>query len=228
MASHRTATRLVGTFFLVSNVAFILGAVIFLEPILSATDPLAIMSANRAKIILGALLELINAFAYLGIAVLVFPILRRRYESLALGYVAFRILEFVMQILADMSPLALLSLSDTLVGSASLDASSFQAAGMSLLAMREWAFQMISITFGSGALVFYSMLYNTKLIPRFISIWGLIGAAVVLLNTLAEMFGVSLPNLGFLMLLNELFLGVWLIVRGFSKPAVDALYASGE
>ena len=201
---------------------------VFLDPVLSAENYFALVSANRTKVVLGAVLELLNAFAYLGIAVLVFPILRRRYESLALGYVAFRILEFVMQILADLSPLAMLSLSDTLLGSGSLDASSVHAAGLSLLSMRESAFQMISITFGSGALIFYSTLYRAKLIPRFISIWGLLGAAIVLLNALAEMFGISLPNLGFLMLLNELFLGVWLIVRGFSKPAVDALYASGE
>jgi hypothetical protein len=59
-----------------------------------------------------------------------------------------------------------------------------------------------------------------KLIPRFISIWGLIGAAVVLANGLLEWFGFAPGNLGVLMLLNELFLGVWLIVRGFNPSAI--------
>jgi hypothetical protein len=62
------------------------------------------------------LLELINAFAYLGIAMLMFPILKQRYESLALGYVGLRIIEFVMQILTDLSPLALLTLSEAASG----------------------------------------------------------------------------------------------------------------
>lgn len=60
-----------------------------------------------------------------------------------------------------------------------------------------------------------TMLYKSKLIPRFISIWGLIGAGVVVLNALGDRFGMTLPNLGVLMLLNGLFLGVWLIVKGF-------------
>jgi hypothetical protein len=76
----------------------------------------------------------------------------------------------------------------------------------------------------------YSMLYRAKLIPGFISVWGLVGAALVLANTMFDMFGISLGvlgNLGILMLLNEVFLGVWLIVKGFSpsaeayEPAMD-------
>lgn len=66
---------------------------------------------------------------------------------------------------------------------------------------------MISITLGYSALLFFSMLYRLRLVPRFVSIWGLLGAIVVLANTPTNLFGVSLPNLGYLMLLNELFLG---------------------
>jgi hypothetical protein len=79
---------------------------------------------------------------------------------------------------------------------------------------------MVSITFGLGALMFYTMLYQSKLIPRFISIWGLIGATVVLANTMLDMFSLTVPNLGVLMLLNELFLGVWLIIKGFNPSAI--------
>jgi hypothetical protein len=208
-----------GAFFIISNVVFIVGAAIFLEPILGDSEVLTMVSDNRGQIVLGSLLELSNAFAYLGIAVLVYPILKRRYQSLALGYFGFRVLEFVMQILADLSPLALLTISQAFLNSGAADASAYQAAGEVLMANRQWAFQMISITMGSGALLFYTMLYREKLIPRFISVWGLLGAAVVLGNALFDMFGVTLPNLGYLMLLNELFLGVWLIVKGFNQPA---------
>jgi hypothetical protein len=89
--------------------------------------------------------------------------------------------------------------------------------GTLLLAERIWAFHMVSVTFGLGALMFYTMLYRSKLIPRFISIWGLLGAAIVLVNALLEMFGMPPGNLGVVMLLNELFLGVWLIVKGFNS-----------
>ena len=149
-----------------------------------------------------------------------FPILKQRFESMALGYVGFRIIEFVMQVLSDLSPLSLLNLSEEFVSAGAPAASSFQALGTLLLAERHWAFQMVSITFGLSALMFYTMLYQSKLIPRFISIWGLVGAALVLANTMLDMFSLTVPNLGVLMLLNELFLGVWLIVKGFNSPAI--------
>ena len=66
------------------------------------------------------------------------------------------------------------------------------------------------------------MLYRMKLIPRIISVWGLVGAAFVLGNTIVEMYGGSLVNLGVIMLLNELFLGVWLILKGFNPAAIAA------
>ena len=223
MHSFRNTARYVGSFFIFSNVVFILGAVIFLEPVLGAPDYLQLASASRATVVTGVMLELLNAFAYLGIAVFMFPVLKRRYESLALGYIGFRILEFVMQILAELSPLALLNLSEAFLSAGAPADSYFQTIGAMLIAERHWAFQMISLTLGSGALLFYSMLYQLKLVPRFISMWGLLGAAIVLVNMLGDMLGANLPNLGYVMLLNELTLGVWLIVKGFNKQAEFAM-----
>lgn len=215
---------MVGAFFLISNVVFILGAVVFIEPVLGAPDYLSLISASRPQMVLGVLLELTNAVAYLGIAVLMFPIFKRRFESMALAYFGFRIIEFIMQILSGLAPLSLLTLSDAFVGSGAAGTDTMQALGALLLAERFWAFQMISIFLGLGALLFYTMLYQTRLIPRFISVWGLAGAVIVLANTLFDMLGFHLPNLGVVMLLNELFLGVWLIVKGFNRPAVSSLY----
>ena len=225
MNTNKTA-RIVGALFLFSNVTFILGAIAFVEPILSAPDYLTLVSANRARVTLGVLLELINGVAYVGIAVLMYPILRQRFESMALGYVGFRVAEFVMQILTDISPLSLLSLSEEFVRAGAVETSSFEALGTLLLADRYWAFQMVSVTFGLGALMFYSILYQSQLIPRFISVWGLVGAAAVLINLVFDMFGVSIPNLGVLMLLNELFLGIWLIVKGFNSSAIASINIS--
>jgi hypothetical protein len=225
-ASNKTA-RIVGALFLISNVTFLVGAFGFVEPILGAPDYLNLVSANRTQVILGALLEFINGVAYLGIAVLMFPIFRRGFESLALGYVGFRIMEFIMQTLSDLSPLALVTMSEAFVSAGAPDASSFQALGTLLLAERYWAFQMVSVFLGLGALLFYTMLYRSKLIPRFISVWGLIGAITVLTTTLLEVFAISVPTamgvvLGLPMLLNELFLGVWLIVKGFNSSELEA------
>jgi hypothetical protein len=228
MDTNRKTARFVGAFFLTSNVTFILGAIVLIESILGAPDYLTLVSDSRTQVILGVLLELVNSIAYVGIAVLMFPILKHRFESLALAYVGFRIIEFILQLAADISPLALLNLSEEFVKAGSPGAASYQALGALLLAERFWAFQMLNLVFGLSALMLYSMLYRANLIPRFISVWGLIGAALVLANSLFDMFGLSLGilgNLGILMLLNEVFLGIWLIVKGFNPSA--AAYEPG-
>ncbi len=217
---NRTA-KIVGALYLISNVTFLAGAALLIEPILGAADYLVQVSINDTQVILGALLELINGVAYIGIAVLMFPILRQRFESMALGYVALRIIEFVTQIAASVVPLVLVTLSVDLVrvgGPAS------ESLGEFLLATRYWSYELLSLVFSLSALIFYYMLYQTRLVPRFLSIWGLIGSALVLANTLFEIFGIDLGSgislvTGLPMLLNELFLGIWLIVKGFSPNA---------
>ena len=121
-----------------------------------------------------------------------------------------------MQILSDLSPLVLLKLSEEYVKAGTPESAVFEVVGGLLLEERYWAFQMVTFALVLGALMFYYMLYKTKLIPRFISVWGAIGAIAVLVTALIGSFGVSLGSLeflGVLMLLNELFMGGWLIVK---------------
>lgn len=219
MSLNKKTARIVGASFLFSNATFILG-VILLEPILTTPDYLIAVSANQTQVIAGALLELINGFAYILIAVLMFPILKRRNITIAFGYVGFRIVEFIMQAISDISPLRLLTLSKEFLQAGAPATSSFQALGAILLAERYWAIQMVTITFSLSALMFYYLLYQLKLIPRWLSGWGLVGSALVLINIISELLGYTLPNLGILMLLNEVFLGVWLIVKGFNSSAI--------
>ena len=224
MNGFRSTARYVGAAFLISNVTFILGAVVLVEAILGAPNYLTLASGNRPQIVLGVLFEWINAIAFVGIAVLMFPILRRRFESLALAYVGFRIVEFVTQILADVGALSLLLLSEEFVKAGSPASSAFLTVGATLLDVRFWSFQMLYLIFSLSGLLFYYMLYRTDLIPRFVSIWGLAGAALVLFQTLVDMFGLALdPSIsvmtGLPMLLNELFLGIWLIAKGFNPSA---------
>lgn len=219
MQTYRKTATLVGSAFLFSNITFILGTIVMVESILGSPYYLSLISASRAQVVLGVLLSFANGLAYVGIAVLLFPILRPRFESLALAYVGFRMVEFITQILADISPLALL----TLAGDPS-QTGEVQGLGALLLAERFWAFQMLNLIFSLSAVLLYAMLLRSRLIPGFISIWGLIAATLVLFNTVLGWFSPDLgESLGMVtglpMLLNEVFLGVWLIVRGFN-PSV--------
>jgi hypothetical protein len=80
MDSARSTARIVGALFLLSNATFIVGAFAFIESTLGAPDYLTLASANRAQVVLGVLLELANGVAYVGIAVLMFPILSTRFR----------------------------------------------------------------------------------------------------------------------------------------------------
>lgn len=221
----RKIAMLVGALFLASNVTFLLGAFVMVEPILGAADYLTLASAQSTRLVTGALLEFVNGVFYVGIAVLMYRILKSRFPILALWYVCFRLFEFVMQTLSDLGALSVLSLSQEFVTIGASEGS-YLAAGSLLLAGRAWAFQMVTVALVLGALAFYSMLYQSSLIPRFISVWGLVGAIAVLTTALLEMFGVSpgpLEFLGLLMLANELFLGGWLIVKGFNRQSLRHL-----
>jgi hypothetical protein len=219
MKSHRTTATIVGILFLVVNVAFLAG-VFSIESVLGTPLDPELVSGSRGLLAIGVLLELTNGVAYIGIAVLMFPLLRQQSANLALGYVVFRSVEFAIQIASDISALSLLGLSEGSMNAGAPGVSSFQALSNLLLSQRQSAILMGALAFAVGALLFYVSLFQSLLIPRFISVWGLVAAAVVLVSTALEMFGVNPGNLGILMLLNELFLGVWLIAKGFNPTAM--------
>ncbi len=212
-----------GALFLVSYCGVFIGSV-FLD-ILNAPDYLINIFPNKIQVIIGVLFELVNDAVVVGIAVLLFPLLKKHSESIALWYVGFRIIEAAMFIVGKVSALSLITLSQEYIAAGAPDASSFQALGALALAGRYWAGEMAAIFFILGALIFYSLLYQSKLLPRFISVWGLI--AVALLITAK---GLGVPDLTqsfhpamilyFPIVLNELFLAIWLIVKGFNSSAI--------
>ena len=171
--SIKKTGRIVGVLFLTLMVAYTLGAIVLIEPVLNAPDYLVNVSANKTRVIIGVFLELINGIAYVGIAVLVFPVLRKLNVSLALGYIVFRVIEFAMQIVSDIGALSLITISQEFVKTGAADASSFQALGTLLKADRFWASEMVFLTYGLGAVIFYYLLHKLRLIPRFLSIWGI-------------------------------------------------------
>jgi hypothetical protein len=223
MNTHNKTARIVGILFLTAIVTSLLGG-IWLDTILTAPDYLSSISGNKTQVVTGVLLELINGLAVIGIAVGMYPIFRKQYEALALGYVALRIIEAVIVIAAVISPLALIALSQEYINAGAPDTSYFQTLGTSFLAVRAiWVSTMLAIFFGLGALLFYYLLYQSKLVPRFISVWGFIAVALVLTWNLLETFGIRI-NAGIIlalpMILNEIFLGIWLIIKGFNPSKI--------
>ncbi len=225
MNSNSKTARIVGVLFLIAMGTSLLG-INLLESILNAPDYLINVSANSTHVILGALLEFICAIAIVGIAVMMFPILKKHNEALALGYVGFRIIESVATFISDISPLSRITLSQDYVQAGAPDASYFQTLGTLSMAESFWANEMLAIAFGLGALIFYYLLYKSKLIPRFISVWGLIGVTLQLTGSLLDMFGHSAGMIIYLPIIsNEIFLAIWLIVKGFNSSAIASASA---
>jgi hypothetical protein len=220
MNSNRRTAIIVGVLFIIGTVAGVLSG-LFLGPFLDDPGDLIKVSANENQIILGALFVLIMAFALAMIPVVMFPIFKKHNETLALGYVVFRgALETFTYIATVISWLLLFTLSQEYVKAGTPDASYFQTLGTLLLEAADSIDLVLTIVFSLGALMFYYLLYQSKLIPRWLSVWGFIGATLVLAVGLLGMFDLDLEILWAPLALNEMVLAVWLIVKGFNSPAI--------
>ena len=215
--------RTVGILFIIGTVAGILSAIVT-TPILDNIDYLYFIAANENQIIIGTILILIMGFALAMLPVILFPIFKKYNEALALGAVVFRgALEAVTYIAIAISMLLLLTLSKEFVNASASDASYFQTLGTLLMQASFWFQSMLAIVFSLGALMIYYLFYQSKLIPQWLSIWGIVGAIIYLAEPLLAMFGSEMEILFAPLALQEMVLALWLILKGFSTtPTVSS------
>jgi hypothetical protein len=226
MNVNRKTAVIVGVLFIIGTIAGVL-SLVFTNPVLSAPDYLMRVHTNENQIIVGALLVLVMGLALAMVPVLMFPIFKKYNEALALGYVVFRGgLETVTYMATAICWLLLLPLSQDYVKAGGQEASSFQTFGTLL---REVAhLPMTVFVFGLGALIFYYLLYRSNLIPRWLSVWGLIAILLHLATGLLLLFGLQTESSVWNTLMNlpiflqEMIMAVWLIAKGFYPPAVAA------
>ena len=220
MNSNRKTAIVVGVFYIAATVAGILSE-LFL-PNLDTPDYLNNLSANENQVIIGVLLVFTMAVLIAGIAILMYPILKKQNETLALGYLVARIVESVIFTIGVISLLTLLTLSQEFVVAGVPDTSYFQTSGTLLLAEGEWGGGVFSaIVFGLSALMLNYILYRSKLIPRWLSGWGLIGATLYLASGFLPLFGHGSRSTIYILMevplgLQEMAFAVWLIVKGFN------------
>ena len=220
MDSNRKTAIIVGVLFVIATVAPIVSA-FFIGPIYE-TDYLSAVSANENQVLMGVLLLLTMTAAIVSIPIMMFPILRKNNERLALGYVGARIFEGFFSAVNIISLLSIISLSREFALAATPVTSYFQTSGALLLSGFDWGSILLDFPFTIGALVFNYLLYKSKLIPRWLSAMGLIGAALWLMNALLRMFSLSPSSLEILALpiaAQEMIFAAWLIAKGFNSSA---------
>lgn len=226
----RKAAFASGIFYLITFASSI-PAALLLAPIL--TDPAYITGAGADwQIAVACLLDLTNALTALGSAVAVFSVLRRYHESLALGFVATRLLEAAIIVPGICALLAVTSIRQA-GAAAGVDASALTAVGQGLVGFRNWTFILgPSLIPGFNALLFATVLYRTRLVPRWIPALGLIGAPLLISSVAGVVLG--LHELGSAysgiavapIFVWELSVGLWMTFKGFNRNA--PLLASGS
>jgi hypothetical protein len=225
MNSSRKTATVAGVLFIIATVVNVLGTSLY-NPFLSATDYLIKIAANANQVIIGAILVVISAFASASIAIWLYPVLRKHHEALALSSVGFRVMEGMLYIVGVVGVLSLLTLSQEYVTAGASNASLYQISGTVLLAVKNWAGMLGVIAFTMGGLSYYIVFYQSKLVPRWLSGWGLVAVAFSLASALLTLLGMLVPLSTVFILFNvliavqEMVLAVWLIVKGFNPSVI--------
>lgn len=225
MTAPRKIAIAAGVLYLITHVTSV-GALALYSPILN--DARYIVGAGPdTQVLLGAFLEVVLAFAVVGTAVALFPMVRRTNEGVALGYVGLRTLEAGIIAAGVVSLLAVATLRQNPVSAS--DAASLVAIGNALMAVHNWTFLIgPGFTSGTNTVLMAYLMYQSGLVPRFIPVLGFIGGPLVFASNAAVMFGLypqistwaglaAIPVFAW-----EVSLALWLIVKGFNATAVAA------
>jgi hypothetical protein len=210
----RMAAIWIGVLFIIGTVTLVLSLIVT-AGILAGPDVLAGAAAAPTEVAIGALLVVIAAIALGMVPVVFWPIGRRHSATLTMGYVIFRgAIETVLYLAIALGWLVIAALAT--------EPDAAPLARLVTTAEGVLSTQVLSIPFAVGALLFNAVLFRSRLVPRWLSAWGLVGATLYLMAPLTSMFGVSIGALMGPLAVQEMALATWLIAKGFSPAVVDA------
>jgi hypothetical protein len=232
MNTYRKSAVIVGILFIVGTVSGILSGVVTAPLRAAASFPFN-LSTSEPQWISGTLLVLLMGLSLAMIPILLYPIFKKHNEVLAFGSVLFRgILEAICEMLLAISFFLLLTVGGIYGKAGAADAANLQILSSMLVAAGEWIQMIGGIVFSIGTLMIFILFYQTRLIPRWLSAWGLIGAVLYFSAKIVSMFGplhtapLIESGIGQLMIptaIQEMVFAVWLIVKGFNRDAVKKL-----
>jgi hypothetical protein len=220
---HRKTSVLVGVLFIIGDIAGVL-SVLVTGGLLDGPHALTRIAAQQDRLVLGALLVLVMGLALAMVPVVLFPLFRKVNEVLALGCVVFRgALEAVAYMASAGTLLLLVELGRE--AAAAGDARYQSLSGLLVAAQGSVVSWLIAIAFSLGSLMFYYLFYRSRLVPRWLSVWGLVGAVLYLATPLLDMSGHGFGILMAPLAVAEVVLAVWLIVRGLDAGALNGMAA---
>jgi hypothetical protein len=226
--TYRTTARVVGIVYILGFVVGLVGIGLF-QSILGAPDHLSTVSANSMLLGFGAVLWLMAVIGDAAHGVLMFPVLKQHSERMAVGYLAFRIVDATFIAIMVLFVLIQIPLGSEYLKAAASDAPFLQALSTLFAQAQQYAYQIGMSALGVSGLMLCYTLYRAKLVPGWLAIWGLVGYAVILVGMLSAVMGSGLGDLSsYLGGLWEVFVGVWLIVKGFNSPVIASKSAKTD
>jgi hypothetical protein len=212
MSADRKAAVWIGVLYIIGTVGLALSAVVT-GAVHAGPDYPAQVAAQPSQVAIGALLVLLAGFALAMVPVVFWPIGRRHNETLAMGFVVFRgAIETVLYVATALGWLLLIPLTRE------PDAAPLAGFVRTVEAVA-WD-QLVAIPFVLGAIMFSVLLYQSRLVPRWLSTWGLVGTVLYIVPPLGSMFGLSLGVLMAPLAMQEMVMAGWLIAKGFSPAAL--------
>jgi len=221
MNSYRTIARIVGVLFLAGMVIGIAGNIL-IQSVLGAPNYLSTISANSMKVAIGAMLLLMTVAGDAAHGVLMFPVLKQHNEYIALGYFVFRIVDAVFLGIQVLFILFQIPLGSQYLNAGISSTSHLQSVSSAFIQTNLYAYHIAMLTLGIAGLMLCCSFYKTKLVPRLLAIWGIVGYAAILCGSALEVLGFNLNSIDTIPGgLWEVFIGVWLILKGFNYSAID-------
>ena len=230
MDSARKSALATGVLFILTFVTSIPALVLY-GPVLNDAH-YVLGSGADTRIFAGAFLEVLLVISNIGTAVAIFPVVRRQNESIALGYVAARLVESTIIAVGIISILAVVTMRRDLAGGGA-DPATLVVAGKALVAIHKGSF-LLGPGFCAGienGLMLGYLMYRSGLVPRPIAVLGLIGGTLAFIAGTAELFGLwpQVSGAAFLLVLPEaLFealIGIYLTFKGFRPSPITAAMA---
>ncbi len=233
LGAYRGTAVIVGILFIIGSVSGVVSGVVTAPIRAESAFPLHV-SASATQWIIGTLFVMLMGLSLAMVPVMLYPVFRKL-PVLASGAVLFRgAIEAVSYAVMVISMLLQLTVSEIYATTGAAGASILQPLGSVLTASKDWTEMWGAVIFAIGGLMIYALFYQTRLVPRWLSAWGLVGGVLYIVANVVSMFGPLhiAPDIGSgvgLLLvptaIQEMVFAVWLIVKGFNPSALAALSA---
>jgi hypothetical protein len=225
---YRTTARVVGVVYLAGFVVGISGNAI-IQSVLGVPNYLSTLSASSTTVAIGAVLWLMAAAGDTAHGILMLPILRQRSERMAYGYLGTRIIDAAFIALMVLFILLQIPLAGEYLKATAPVALSLQALSTVLLSARLYAYEIGMSALGFAGVMLCYTLYKAKLVPRWLAVWGIVGYAIILCGMVSAIMGSGLGDLSAIPGgLWEVFVGVWLIAKGFNPAGFVSEQAGAD